>query len=127
MKHIIDYILIIAIIGFLIYDVYKQFNPIIEGVTDDSSTYTDPNLSEDPVYMAKVNASNITYIKSRLDEITTLRTSVESLQSKVDSNSVVVQGLTSDMQTSGEEAVPDQQTTSDLADTANTIEAPGST
>jgi capsule polysaccharide export protein KpsE/RkpR len=111
---------------FILYCIYvKYFNKLIEGATGDSSTYQDTNQSQDPVFMATTNASNIKYLKDRLDEITTFRTTLDSMNTQVNTNTTAIQGLNDAIASSGTDAVPDQQTTDELADSGN-IEPPGS-
>lgn len=113
----------IALMIFLIiYDVIKRCKVnIIEGATSDITTteYTDPGLDKDPLYIATTNASNIAYLKSRLDEITTFKTDLDAMKQQVESNSTAIQGINTGLQTTATNFVPDQETTQELADTGN--------
>jgi len=98
---------------------------VIEGATGSttSTTYTDPGLSSDPVYLATLNAANISYLKDQIDDLISMKSSFQSLSDQVDSNSTNIQALNQAVE-STQDSVPDSDTTSALADTGNTT-APG--
>lgn len=59
---------------------------IIEGAEFDTTQYTDPNLDKDPVYLAQLNAANITYLKEQIDDVSKLRQEVSNLSQTVNTN-----------------------------------------
>jgi len=95
--------------------------PVVEGATGSttSTTYTDPGLSSDPLYLATLNAANISYLKGQIDDLISMKSSFQSLSDQVDSNSTNIQALNQAVQ-STQDSVPDSDTTSALADTGNT-------
>ena len=67
------------------------------------STYTDPGLNNDPLYLAKLNAANISYLKDQVDSLNTLKEQVATLSSQTENNSVAVRGIGDQMTTSAQQ------------------------
>lgn len=110
---ILIYIMIIVLFCFILFNI-KCSNTVMEGATGE---YEDPGLDEDPLYLAKTNAANIAYLKGQLDTITDMKTDLDAMNEQVESNSTAIQSLNSSIQDTGTGAIPDQQTTEDLANT----------
>lgn len=77
-----------------------------EGMENSKTTYQDPNLSKDPIYLAKVNASNITYLKQRIDELLGLNGKMQTLETQVNTNTKKVASLAAGIQSSAEQSRP---------------------
>lgn len=109
------YIMIILLSSLILYNINKRcFGTVIEGATGE---YEDPDLNEDPLYLAKINAANIAYLKGQLDTITDMKTDLDAMNEQVESNSTAIQSLNTSIQNTGTDSIPDQQTTQDLANT----------
>jgi hypothetical protein len=67
------------------------------------SVYTDPGLNNDPLYLAKLNAANISYLKDQVDSLNGLKEQVATLSSQTESNSVAVRGIGDQMTTSAQQ------------------------
>ena len=63
---------------------------IIEGAT---TQYQDPDLQSDPLYLATVNAANITYLKSQIDSIQTLKEQIYDMSGQVQQNAAAIIGV----------------------------------
>jgi len=97
--------LIIIYLCRLIYNKFSRFFyyfglRVREGLenADDASapsgsTYTDPGLNNNPLYLSTLNAANISYLKDQVDQLTGLTQTVSSLQTKVDSNTKGIAAL----------------------------------
>jgi hypothetical protein len=108
---ILTKLFIILLTILLILEMIKYFknkrNPVIEGATTmamgtsgagmgpspnaaDNVQYTDPGLGNDPLYLSKLNASNITFLKDKVDELVGLKQQLTDLSAKVDQNSTAI-------------------------------------
>ena len=63
----------------------------------DDGQYTDPGLGKDPLYLSKLNASNITFLKDKVDELVGLKQQLTDLSAKVDQNSTALTQLSTQM------------------------------
>jgi hypothetical protein len=63
---------------------------IIEGA---ATQYQDPDLQSDPLYLATVNAANITYLKSQIDSIQTLKEQIYDMSGQVQQNAAAIVGV----------------------------------
>ena len=90
MIYLVYIIISLLIIGLMLNQLVICFSPkIIEGATGssdeiDDSKYTDPGLGNDPVYLSKLNASNIAYLKDQISSISNLTTQVDSVKGQQD-------------------------------------------
>jgi len=116
METILIYIMIVLLTALILYNVNKWCScKLIEGATgEQTTTYQDPDLDEDPLYLAKINAANIAYLKGQIDTITDLKTQLDAMNEQLESNSSAIQSLNT-----GTDSIPDQQTTQDLTNTGN--------
>jgi len=61
--------------------------------TDKKKTYTDPGLNDNPLYLATLNAANISYLKDQVDELSGMKQKITTLEFKVDENSKGITAL----------------------------------
>ena len=71
----------------------------------DAGQYTDPGLGKDPVYLSTLNASNITFLKNKVDELVGLKQQLNDLSSKVDQNSTAITQLGTQISDTANQAV----------------------
>ena len=85
MEQLLAHITIGLMIILIGYSLYRRYTKVIEGATgsQDKPKYQDPNLNQDPLYLATINASNITFLKSQIDDITKLRQQMNLLLSLI--------------------------------------------
>jgi hypothetical protein len=68
-----------------------------------AKSYTDPGLNNDPLYLAKLNAANISYLKDRVDSLNGLKEQVATLSAQTESNTTAVRGIGDQMTTSAQQ------------------------
>jgi hypothetical protein len=114
---ILTKLFVILLTILLILEMIKYFKnklkPTIEGATTMAGTsgagmgtspsastaggdvgqYTDPGLGKDPVYLSTLNASNITFLKDKVDELVGLKQQLTDLSAKVEQNSSAITQL----------------------------------
>jgi hypothetical protein len=71
----------------------------------DAGQYTDPGLGKDPVYLSTLNASNITFLKNKVDELVGLKQQLNDLSAKVDQNSTAITQLGTQISDTANQAV----------------------
>jgi hypothetical protein len=95
-------VLLIILIILYLYEKFMKFLSYIgfrvrEGLENTNSsskkTYTDPGLNDNPLYLATLNAANISYLKDQVDELSGLKQQVTALESKVDMNTKGISAL----------------------------------
>jgi len=96
--------------------------PLREGATgsDDVSEYKDPGMSKDPLYLATLNAANISWLKQQFDRINSLGMKIDGLDKQVESNSTAIESLNKAIAAPADD-IPDKETTDNLAATGNTV------
>lgn len=109
-------ILLYIISTFLVYLIINHL--LFYKVRENLEVYKDPNLGDDPIYLAKLNASNISFLKSRLDDITKMETKVKMLNDQVNANASALQSISNSMQETGKNAIPSKSQTNDMMDLA---------
>ena len=93
-------ILLAILIVIQLYNLFKRFMKRKEGLENMAtekkaivSTYTDTDLNADPLYLAKLNAANITYLKEQVDKLNGLKEQVATLNAQTDNNSTAITAL----------------------------------
>jgi hypothetical protein len=128
-------ILLITLILLQLSGIFKRalkyigirFNEdVLEGLEDkdknkdkNTDTNTDSKcttgLNQDPLYLAKVNSADITYLKEQVDKLTDLKQQVNVLNSQVENNSTAITALGQQFNTTA------QQVTGRSADSTEPI------
>ena len=99
-------VLLAILIVIQLYNLFKRFMKRKEGfgnmeglenmATDKktiASTYTETDLNADPLYLAKLNAASITYLKEQVDKLNGLKEQVATLNAQTDNNSTAITAL----------------------------------
>jgi hypothetical protein len=89
------FLILLLLIFILIVEIFYKKNTTIEGAT--TMQFTDPGLGKDPVYLSTLNASNIVYLKNKVDELVGLKQQLTDLSTKVDQNSTALTQLSTHM------------------------------
>ena len=132
MEELLAQIAICLMIILIVSGVYTRCTTIIEGATGSQDTttqpqYKDPGLQNDPLYLATINASNITFLKSQIDGITQLRQQMDLINEKVENNSTQLAALNTSLQNTGKSSIPPKDQTNEMANSANKLTPVGST
>jgi hypothetical protein len=101
-KILILFFTILIFIHF--YEVLVTHN-IIEEFETTVSTYTPTAASSDPTVVSKINASNITYLKTQTDLIPPISNKVDELAATVKNNSAAIMALSKQTSNAGFSAV----------------------
>ena len=65
----------------------------VNNSNSNSNSYTDPGLNNDPLYLAKLNAANISYLKDQVDKLNGLKEQVNTLNTQTENNSTAISGI----------------------------------
>jgi len=77
--------------------------PISKPTANSSKTYKDPGLNDNPLYLATLNAANISYLKEQVDELSGLKQEVNELKTQTDTNTTSITALGEQMSTYAQE------------------------
>ena len=122
---IITKLFVILLTILIIIHIVKKFNDrykksrYLEGVTtmtdmnnmDNSNSenntlkYTDTGLGNDPLFLAKTNAANIAYMKSKVDELIQLKEKVADIDNTVKQNTVGITNVSKQLSNSANQLV----------------------
>jgi len=88
-------ILLAILIVIQLYNLIKRFMKRKEGLENMAtvSKYTETDLNADPLYLAKLNAANITYLKEQVDKLNGLKEQVATLNAETDNNTTAITAL----------------------------------
>jgi hypothetical protein len=78
----------LSYVGFRVKEGLENINS-----TSKRKAYTDPGLNDNPLYLATLNAANISYLKDQVDELTGLKQTVIALETNVADNSKGIAAL----------------------------------
>ena len=67
--------------------------------------YTDTGLGNDPLFLAKTNAANIAYMKSKVDELIQLKEKVADIDNTVKQNTVGITNVSKQLSNSANQLV----------------------
>jgi hypothetical protein len=70
-----------------------------------SPQYTNTGLDNDPLYLAKTNAANIAYLKSKVDELLALKQQVSDLSGVVQQNSTGITNISQQLSNTANQIV----------------------
>jgi hypothetical protein len=87
-----------------------------------SLTYTDPGLNKDPLYLATLNAANISYIKEQIDKLSGLKEQVKELKSQVDNSNTAITEMGQEISAGAQELVGRSPNSTDPIPTATGLE-----
>ena len=77
--------------------------PISKPTANSSKTYKGPGLNDNPLYLATLNAANISYLKEQVDELSGLKQEVNELKTQIDTNTTSITALGEQMSTYAQE------------------------
>lgn len=122
---IITKLFVILLTILIILHIVKKFNDrykksrYLEGVTtmtdmnnmDNSNSenntlkYTDTGLGNDPLFLAKTNAANIAYMKSKVDELIQLKEKVADIDNTVKQNTNGITNISQQLSSTADQLV----------------------
>lgn len=122
---IITKLFVILLTILIIIHIVKKFNDrykksrYLEGVTtmtdmnnmDNSNSenntlkYTDTGLGNDPLFLAKTNAANIAYMKSKVDELLHLKEKVADIDNTVKQNTNGITNISQQLSSTADQLV----------------------
>ena len=80
----------------------RRHRTMYEGMANpDPTQYTPPpsSVTSDPLYLTTLNASNISFLKGKVDEVLTLKQQVNDINSQVATITTTVNGLSQQLST----------------------------
>lgn len=118
------FLISMAILILLTIQFWNMINPkFIEGAvgskTKRGEYYINPKLGEDPLFLAKTNAANIEYLRTRIEHLGQLQVRFADIKTRVDTNTSALKSLSESIHNNAANAVPDNKTKADLANSSS--------
>ena len=118
------FLISMAILILLTIQLWNMMNSkLIEGAvgsnTKQEKKYTNPELSEDPLYLATINAANIEYLRSRIERLGQLQVQFADVKTRVDTNTSALQSLSQSLHNTAMSSIPSKKTTTTLANSSS--------
>lgn len=124
MRIVLLYIAIGLMIYLILYSIINMHKgTLIEGLTAEGELdetvavattnptpeYKEPpSLSKDPLYLATLNAANISDLKNKLADVISIRKELNETKDKVENNSIMIRTINAGMKDITTSMVPDQ-------------------
>jgi len=91
----LDNIVLICIICLVLYVLYFILIKSKEGMDNQTTTYKDYDLNDpsNALILAEQNAGNISYLKSRIDDVMNLKSTIDTMQQNITALQTQVDGL----------------------------------
>lgn len=117
---IIEYLVLFFFLLLISLHVNNYFVKNVEPLTNHNNQlkYTETNLNNDALYLAKTNAANISYLKNRVDEMfkTLNRLDIDNttIKKSVEKNTELINNTNNALSSSANNALPSKKNYNDL-------------
>ena len=119
---LIEYLLLISLLFIISTHIINYYFKDIEPLTNQNVTspnsYTNTNLNNDPLYLAKVNAANNTYLKNQvekmLNKINILDTEQKKLKKNVQNNTYIINQTNTSLNNTAKNSLPSKKNFNNL-------------
>lgn len=120
---IIEILLLFLLLFLISRHLIKNIFNDIETFTNTTNsknklTYTNTNLNNDSLYLAKTNAANITYLKSRVDTfeqiINNIKNTLNKINKQVESNTYTINKTNTAIASTAQNSLPSKKNFNNL-------------
>lgn len=119
---LIEYLLLISLLFInsrhIINYYFKDIEPLTNQNVTSPNSYTNTNLNNDPLYLAKVNAANNTYLKNQvekmLNKINILDTEQKKLKKNVQNNTYIINQTNTSLNNTAKNSLPSKKNFNNL-------------
>ena len=117
-EYLLLFLLLFIISRHIIYHYFKNIEPLTSQNITSQNSYTNPNLNNDPLYLAKVNAANNTYLNNQveklLNKINILHTEHKKLKKNVQNNTYIINQTNTSLNNTAKNSLPSKKNFNNL-------------
>ena len=114
---LIEYLLLFSLLSIIsshiINYIFKNIEPLTNSNFTNPNTYINPNLNNDPLYLAKVNAANNTYLNNQVQKILNKMDILDSehkqLKTNVNNNTLILNQTNKSLNKTANESLPSKK------------------